>query len=464
MTLRHTFVISASCLLLCIVSSQAFTRTNDLYSYKTISLNQRHDISSVQNQLIKPQSPAHAGDDRGQSLEVTDETFGHYQEDLESNLILITISPEYQAPYTEATSIQIFGELPLQYVEFLTRLNFTYGLKRVASWPLAAIDVFCVVFEIKDPENRRLIIAALEHEPDIETAQVVHTFDSQAQSYNDPYLSLQHGLHSIEAISSHQWSRGKGVRIAVIDTGMDYTHPDLASSSEETRNFVDSDQATFRSDTHGTAVGGVIAAEADNDTGMVGIAPDATLLGLKACWHTDQNGGNARCNTLTLAKALDYSIQQKVDIINLSLTGPPDPVLEQLVLEAIAQGIVVVGAKPTHDEKAFPVSIPGTIGVAMPSLQSQWLSAPGRRVLSTHPNEQYDFFDGSSFATAHITGLIALMRSLSPTLTPTELLALLERTANPQTGVVNAQRAVDEARALCDDMLDRDSCLIALLK
>jgi subtilisin family serine protease len=99
-----------------------------------------------------------------------------------------------------------------------------------------------------------------------------------------------------------------------------------------------------------------------------------------------------------------------VDIINLSLTGPPDPVLERLVSEALARDIVVIGAKPEHNEKAFPVSIDGTISVAMPGNNSQTMSAPGRRVLSIRPNEQYDFFDGSSFSTAHISGLAALIR------------------------------------------------------
>lgn len=377
---------------------------------------------------------------------VTDQTFGRYHENLESDLILITMTPKHHALLTELRSVPMAGTLPPLYAEFLDRLDSKYGLKRVANWPLPTIKVFCVVFEIQDPKSRDLVVAALGQEPGVETAQIVQTFDSQAQEYNDPYLSLQHGVHSIQAISSHQWSRGKGVTVAVVDTGMDYTHPDLVSSSEATKNFVDSDEVTFRSDSHGTAIGGVIAADVNNHTGMVGIAPDVTLLALKACWYTRQDESKARCNSLTLAKALNYSIQQKVDIINLSLTGPPDPVLERLVLEALARDIIVIGAKPAHGNKAFPVSIQGAIAVSMPGGKSTVISAPGRRVLSTRPNEQYDFFDGSSFSTAHISGLAALVRSLSPMLTPSELLALLEQTANPKTGAVNACRAVETLR------------------
>jgi len=391
---------------------------------------------------------------------VTDETFGRYHEDLESNLILITMTPEHHALLTEMQSVPMSGELPPRYSDFLEQMKSRYGLKRVANWPLPAIKIFCVVFEIENPQSRKTIVAALEQEPGVETAQIVQTFNVNAESYNDPYLSLQHGLHSIQAISSHQWSRGEGVKVAVVDTGMDNTHPDLVFSSEATRNFVDSDDAKFRSDTHGTAVGGVIAANANNDTGMVGIAPDATLLALKACWHVKQGDSKARCNSLTLAKAINYSILQNVDIINLSLSGPPDPVLERLVLEALERDIVVVGAVPAHEEKAFPVSIQGTIAVAMPGSSSQYISAPGRRVLSTLPDKNYDFFDGSSFSTAHISGVAALLRSLSPTLSPSELLALLELTANSDTGAVNACRAVDMARRLSVDIPDNDNCLL----
>lgn len=389
---------------------------------------------------------------------VTDQTFGHYDQNLEPALVLITLTSDFHARLTELKQVPIGGELPAPYAEFIDGLTSRHALTRVANWPLATIDVFCVVFEVEDPNSREAVVNALQKEQGVETAQIVQTFGTQAQEYNDPYLSMQHGIHSIEALSSHQWTRGQGVRIAVIDTGIDSAHSELLSSTELTRNFVDNDETTFRSDTHGTAVGGVIAANADNETGMVGMAPDATLLALKACWHSSEDDSKAVCNSLTLAKAINYSIAEEVDIINLSLTGPPDPLLERLVLEALARNIVVVGAKPTHDEEAFPISVAGTIAVDMPNMKSALINAPGRSVLSIKPNEQYDFFDGTSFSTAHITGLAALIRSVSPALTPTELTELLTSTANSETGTVNACKAVDGARRLSDKLLTQGNC------
>ncbi len=371
-----------------------------------------------------------------------DKTFGNYEDDLEPDLILITMTPEEHDKLTNTNVNLPTGALPPQYYAFVNRLSEDYGLTRVADWPLAAIDIYCIIFENDGPLTREALIDELVQEPNVESAQLVNSFEVQAKGYNDPYLSLQHGFHSIQAFISHTWSRGAGVRVAVVDTGLDSEHPDLAPSTELTRNFVDQNEDAFLADVHGTAIGGVIAAAANNATGMAGIAPDAQLLSLKACWYDRFDKGGAQCNSLTLAKALNFSVQQDVDIINLSLTGPPDPLLERLVQAALSNNIIVIGAKPPHDKPAFPTSVEGTIAVALPGENKQSLSAPGRRVLSTKPNEEYDFFDGSSFSTAHISGLAAVIRSVSPSLTPDELLALLEETADSDSGAVNACRAM----------------------
>lgn len=389
---------------------------------------------------------------------VTDQTFGRYQDNLEPELIVITLTPQEHARLTGMKPVPIGPDLPVPYARFLEHLKSEYGLTRVANWPLATIDVFCVVFEIEDSDERDSVVEALRLEQGIETAQVVQAFSSQSDTYNDPYLSIQHGIYEIQAIPSHQWSRGSGVKIAVIDTGIDHEHPDLRSNIESTSNFVDNNKEMFRSDTHGTAVAGLIAADTDNATGMVGIAPDASILAIKACWQLAKIEDGARCNSLTLAKALNYSIQQDVDIINLSLTGPPDPLLERLVYSAMEKNIVVIGAMPAHDEDAFPVSITGTLSVSMPGGATRTLSAPGRQVLSTRPNEAYDFFTGSSFATAHITGLVALVRSLSPDLSSRELLAMLENSSDPESGTINSCRAVSLALQLDSQEEFVDAC------
>src|ERR1035438_2109430 len=103
---------------------------------------------------------------------------------------------------------------------------------------------------------------------------------------------------------------------------------------------------TTRAHFKSTAVAGVIAAIPDNGIGIVGIAPDVRLFVFKACWRSAPTGAKATCNSFTLAQALAAAIEERVDIINLSLAGPSDPLLTRLVGRAAAAGIIGRGAVP----------------------------------------------------------------------------------------------------------------------
>jgi len=373
-----------------------------------------------------------------------DNTFGNYDQSLESELILITMQPDQHASLTTVnpTALKNSQDLPPEYKAFINDINNRYGLVRVADWPLPAIDIFCIIFENQSTATRSELIAQLELEPGIESAQLVQSFEVQRLAYNDPYLELQHGLRTLNARTSHQWSRGKGVSVAVIDTGFDIRHPELESSTTITKNFVDKNEQQFEADVHGTAVAGIIVADTDNGTGIAGVAPDSDLVALKACWQLASDNDRAVCNTLTLAKALNFAVGHGADVINLSLAGPRDPLLERLVSKALSDNIIVVGAQPPDDKPSFPTVVPGTIAVSMPGRNSAAVSAPGQKVLSTSPGNQYDFYTGSSFSTAHIAGLAALVRELSPQLSAADVLNLLNTTADQESGEVNACNAI----------------------
>ncbi len=266
--------------------------------------------------------------------------------------------------------------------------------------------------------------------------------------YDDPYYELQPGLVALQLSASHAWATGKGVRVAVIDTGVDTAHPDLAGRLAGIRNFVDRSQRAFDADVHGTAVAGVIAARTNNGLGMVGVAPDAELVALKACAQVEAGQSAARCTSFTLAKALDFAIGEDVDVINLSLTGPPDPLLERLVQSALQAGIVVVGAAAPDADDAFPGGTDGVIAVAPTKRPAHGegkspISAPGSQILSTSPDAGFDFFNGSSFAAAHVSGVVALIKQRKPHLSTEVVKGLLEGTAEPATGQVNACLALE---------------------
>jgi len=324
-------------------------------------------------------------------------------------------------------------------------LTNTYRLREVSSWPIAMLGVHCVVFQVAPGQAVSQTIVRLRQDPRVESVQPLQTFATQSTVYNDPYERLQSSLDTMGIPAAHEWSRGAGVHVAVIDTGVDTRHPDLQGRVVEKRNFVDGDWQAFDNDRHGTAVAGLIAATANNALGIVGIAPEASLHVYKACWQIAAGDNAAVCNTFTLAKALSAAIDARVQITNLSLAGPGDPLLTRLIAQARLRGMIVVGAAPADRRAAFPTDIDGVIAVAAVDQQaaarSGSLAAPGTEVLTLVPDGHYDFASGSSIATANVSGVIALLLARQRVATSGGLVQLLGATA--------LSRSVNAAAALC---------------
>lgn len=331
-----------------------------------------------------------------------------------------------------------------------------YKMQEVTGWPIAALRVHCILYRIPLGGTRNGLLVRLAVDPRVELAQPLQSFTTSATPvdapYDDPYLGLQHGLWEMSVVAAHHWSRGEGVTVAVIDTGINAAHPDLAGRVHQTRNFVDHDQGQFERDRHGTEVAGVIAAVSNNGRGIVGVAPEVQLLALKACWQFASNGSAAVCNSFTLAQAIDTAIDADVDAINLSLVGPADPLLTALTSKAIEQGIIVVGAVPaTGRMDGFPAGVPGVIAVDMAehvTPAKKALRAPGRDVLTLTPEGHYDFVTGSSLATANVSGIVALMRALQPQVTPAEAQAYLTRSMRDVTHETPAIESINACTVL----------------
>lgn len=218
---------------------------------------------------------------------------------------------------------------------------------------------------------------------------------------------------------------GKGVKIAIVDTGCDGDHPDLKERIVGGRNFTGDDGGNPESyqdyNGHGTHVAGTIAAS-QNQTGVVGVAPQADLLILKAL---DKSG---RGSYESIIAAIRYAIAQKVDIIAMSLGGPEDvPSLHQIIQEAVAQNIIIVCAAANNGdgnaltpEYAYPAYYPEVVAVgAIDSNKSMArfsntndqidLVAPGVNILSTYIGQGYATLSGTSMAAPHIAGALALL-------------------------------------------------------
>jgi subtilisin family serine protease len=253
---------------------------------------------------------------------------------------------------------------------------------------------------------------------------------------------------------------GEGVRIAVIDTGVNSAHPDLKGRVVLRRNFVDNDMAAFEHDLHGTQVAGVIAALANNREGIVGIAPQAQLFVFKACWHGPSLAG-AFCNSFTLAQALVAAVDSGAHVVNLSLTGPADPLLGELVTRGLARGVIFVGSVPPSGRRdGFPVGIPGVIAADRSTLAARppsVLYAPGSNVLTLAPGGHYDFASGSSLAAAHVTGALALLIARRPHVPAAALDQLLSSTTEPAPSETGPADSINACGALAA-LLARGTC------
>lgn len=327
----------------------------------------------------------------------------------------------------------------------------TYALHEVASWPIEALGLHCVVYEITDGRPVPELLASLAKDARVLLAQPLQEFhtltapatdappaaasaSTAAPPYNDPLYDLQTNLVALGIARAHQRAQGAGVRIALIDTGVDDAHADLRGRIMRTASFTAPHTRRPADLRHGTAMAGIIAAVANNHVGIVGIAPLARLEVFEACWQLDPANDAAACNTFTLAQALAGALAAGTPLVNLSLAGPADPLLTALVTSGIRRGVIFVAA--AAPQAGFPGSIPGVIraaGTEEPLPQGAF-AAPAVHVLTTRPNGQYDFESGTSVACAEITGVIALLMSATPTRLTGSAITTLLSAREPVTG------------------------------
>jgi subtilisin family serine protease len=358
-----------------------------------------------------------------------------------------------------ARAAQVKGELAAQ-----------YQLREMGAFPLASIDVECVVFQVQAGAAVPEVLERLRNDPRVQAAQTNETFEGLSQGGAGATAALAYGPALIHADAAHRTRTGKGVRIAIIDTGVAAEHPGLRGRIAASENFVDGGQASFGRDRHGTAVAGVIAAR---DGDYAGMAPDAEVLALKACWYGGAESAKALCSSWTLAKAVDYAIRSGARVFNLSLGGPPDALLSRLLNRALQGGTIVVAAAADGGAPGFPASLPMVIAVFPCGAGGQaevprWTSsqfaiaAPGIDILTTVPQTGYDFVSGSSLAAAHVTGVVALLLEQDPGLGPVQALELLRATSRPlavASASTSRSAGLVDACAALGKLTGRSSCL-----
>jgi subtilisin family serine protease len=292
------------------------------------------------------------------------------------------------------------------------RIARDHGLSISDDWPMPALGLDCFVLEVPAKDSPQQVAERLAKDRRVESAQPMQIF-STLQAVDGSAAPLAQAT-AWRLSEIHARVTGKGVAIAEIDSGVDATHPNLAGRVAMQSNLVDARPNV--AEPHGTAVAGILVASADNRLGMVGVATGARLIALRACWEKAGAGGT--CSSFTLAKALQAALDSNVQVINMSLGGPGDTLLQRLIDVALARGMTVVAA---YDERVagggFPASHPGVVAVGTAQdwrgNDNVW-AAPGRDIPTTQPENRWDVVSGASFAAAHVSGLVALIRESTP--------------------------------------------------
>lgn len=263
---------------------------------------------------------------------------------------------------------------------------------------------------------------------------------TQAVTPNDEYfLPYQWNLTAIQAPQAWDISKGTSkIKIAVIDTGVDLTHPDLQKKLLPGVNVLDSSKSVNDDNGHGTHVTGIIAATINNKRGIAGLTWNSKIMPIKAL------DGSGAGTSFSVADGIIEATDRGAHVINLSLGNyASSQFLRDSVRYANQHNVLVVAASGNDhsNQPSYPAAYPEVIAVAASTVKNQIapfsnfgsyvdITAPGDNIASTYSGNQYASLSGTSMATPHVTALCALVRSINPRLSNAEVIKIITSTAS----------------------------------
>ena len=295
------------------------------------------------------------------------------------------------------------------------------------------------VYRWRIPDNRTVdrVVDDLLNDRDIRFAQPNRFFYAQDAGVKVPVEgdAGQYALAKLHLPEAHLLARGTDVVIAVIDSGIDVTHPELAGAIIGTYDALNSKEGAH---SHGTGVAGTIVAHSR----LVGGAPAARILAIRAFAANPANG--AESTSFSVLKALNYAVAQNAQIINMSFAGPADPLVQQALALCSARGVVLVAAAGNAGPSSpplYPAADSHVIAVTATDSGDHLfaqanrgpfvaVAAPGVDILMPAPEDKYQVNSGTSFAAAYISGIAALLIDRNPGITPDGVRAALNATAH----------------------------------
>ncbi|MFC8919373.1 type VII secretion-associated serine protease mycosin [Streptomyces sp. NPDC047821] len=298
-------------------------------------------------------------------------------------------------------------------------------------------------------------------------------------AHADGIRAQQWGLEAMRTTEAWRTTKGEGITVAVLDTGVDAAHPDLEGNVLPGKDLIGfgakrGDRPWAR---HGTAMAGIIAGHghgSGREDGVLGIAPEAKILPVRVILEGGDPARTKARNTrgTALAQGIRWAVDQGADVINLSLgddseSAHPDAGEDAAVQYALSKGAVVVASAGNGGDKgdhiSYPAAYPGVIAVTAVDRYgahaafstSRWyatVSAPGVDIVIPDPDRKYYQGWGTSAASAFVSGAVALVRAAHPNLTPAQVKKLLVDTARdrPEGGhdIDKGYGTVDPAAAI----------------
>jgi subtilisin family serine protease len=309
-----------------------------------------------------------------------------------------------------------------------------HRLVLVGSQNLPLIGGTIGLFRITDRRTVAAVSRELATEAGIRSLQPNFKYVLQQQNAalieGDP---AQYALAKLRLPQAHTLARGANVTIAVIDSGIDASHPELANSIADSFDALGSKEGPH---VHGTGIAGAIVAHAR----LMGSAPEARILAIRAFGEAP-NG--AASTSFVVIKALDYAVLHGAQIVNMSFAGPKDALIERGIAATAARGVVMVAASGNAGAKSpplYPAANPSVIAVSATDAQDKLftasnrganiaVAAPGADIFLPAPDGKYQMTSGTSFAAAYVSGVVGLMLERNPALKPDQVRAILTKTA-----------------------------------
>jgi hypothetical protein len=325
---------------------------------------------------------------------------------------------------------EIDGSLSTADADALAR---RHGLERISSENLPLLGSTIGLFRIVD--RRPLETARRQFAADASVRSVQFNFRYFLQQQRKATIegdAVQYAVAQLRLPQAHQLVRGMNVTIAVIDSGVDARHPELANSVADNFDALGSKEGPH---VHGTGIAGAIVAHAR----LMGSAPEARLLAIRAFG----GGSKGESTSYVIIRGMNYAAEHGAQIINMSFAGPKDPLIERAIAATAARGILMVAAAGNAGAKSpplYPAANPNVIAVSGTDAQEKLfaasnrgnhiaIAAPGADIFLPAPGDKYQITSGTSFSAAYISGVAALIMERNPALKPNDVRAILMKTA-----------------------------------